>query len=143
MIWSTGEGSGFSMGEPWIPFARGANRLSVENQLLEEGSILQLYRALIELRNRCPALRRGVCSFIETSDPHMLVYARETEEESYMILLNFNERYQNLAFKDFEVRGTVVFSTLRGIPNEGGRVVLEELGPYEGVILRLDSETEE
>lgn len=143
MIWSTGEGSGFSMAEPWIPFARGANRLSVENQLLEEGSILQLYRTLIKLRNRTPALQRGVCSFIQTSNPRLLAYTRETEEERYAVLLNFDERYQRLDVDGVEIRGTVIFSTLRGMASESKGVVLKELGSYEGVILRLGSEAEE
>ena len=137
MLWSTGEGSGFSMGEPWIPFARGANRLSVENQLLEEGSTLQLYRTLINLRKTYQALSRGVCTFVATGNPHILAYQRKFEEETFLILLNFNERNQGFSSKHLEVNGRVIFSTHREVDNPDEIVHLVELGSHEGVIIRL------
>ena len=137
MLWSTGEGSGFSMGEPWIPFARGANRLSVENQLLEEGSTLQLYRTLINLRKTYQALSRGVCTFVATGNPHILAYQRKFEEETFLILLNFNERNQGFSSKHLEVNGRVIFSTHREVDNPDEIVHLVELGSHEGVIVRL------
>ncbi len=140
MLWSTGEGRGFSLGEPWIPFARGANRLSVENQLLEEGSMLQLYRTLIQLRTSSKALRRGICTFIDTANPHLLAYIRETEDERLLIILNFNERVQRVGLKEGIGFGMPIFSTHRGMLENQEKVVIEQLDSYEGLIVRLEAE---
>jgi alpha-glucosidase len=140
MLWSTGEGRGFSLGEPWIPFARGANRLSVENQLLEEGSMLQLNRTLNQLRTSSKALRRGICTFIDTANPHLLAYIRETEDERLLNILNFNERVQRVGLKEGIGFGMPIFSTYRGMLENQEKVVIEQLDSYEGLIVRLEAE---
>lgn len=63
MPWNRGVNAGFSRASPdetWLPVAADAANLSVESQLEQRGSQLNLYRALIALRRTNAALREEI-----------------------------------------------------------------------------------
>jgi alpha-glucosidase len=72
----TGRGFGFSLTEdgaspsaPWLPQPPEWGKYSVESQLADEHSFLNLYRAALRLRRDHPALGRGALRWLEPEDP--------------------------------------------------------------------------
>ena len=57
--WDATPPHGWPGAAPWLPFAAGAATRSVEFQRADPGSILHLYRRLLALRHRLPALHAG------------------------------------------------------------------------------------
>jgi len=124
--WEPGPGAGFTTGEPWLPLPPDSERLNVAAQVRDPGSMLSLYRALIALRRRSPALLDGRQTLVDAG-PGVLAYRRETAEQRLLVALNFTPDEVALA----GAAGRVVLSTAaasrRGV-----------LGPDEGVIVALD-----
>jgi len=80
----TGASFGFSLTEdgacpsaPWLPQPPEWGKHSVESQLADEHSFLNLYRAALRLRRDHPALGRGTLRWLEPGDPGLLCFARE------------------------------------------------------------------
>ena len=76
MQWDAGTNSGFTTGTPWLPLAEDAAQDNVENLAADARSILNLYRALIQLRRTTPQLVAGsYVPVVTTGD--LLAYRRE------------------------------------------------------------------
>ncbi len=59
MQWSAAPHAGFSKSTPWLPLADDFAHENVVNLEADERSILSLYKALIDLRNKLPELKTG------------------------------------------------------------------------------------
>src|SRR6202043_2719141 len=59
MQWDASVNGGFTTGEPWLPLAEDAVHENVANLTADTASILNLYRALIDLRKTAPQLVAG------------------------------------------------------------------------------------
>ena len=57
--WDASPGHGWAAEEPWLPWPPGASVRNVDMQRQEEGSVLHLYRRLLEARRGSAALRLG------------------------------------------------------------------------------------
>jgi alpha-glucosidase len=83
----TGTGFGFSLTQdgaspspPWLPQPPEWREDSVESQLTDEQSFLNLYRTALRLRRTHPALGRGTLRWLvreDPEDPALLCFARE------------------------------------------------------------------
>ena len=71
----TGQGS--SPTRPWLPQPADWGRYSVESQLADEHSTLNLYRAALRLRRDHPALGREALRWFGPDDGGLLCFARE------------------------------------------------------------------
>ena len=78
MQWETGPTAGFTTGRPWLQLVDPQER-SVEAQRGDDGSLLELYRRLIELRR---ALGRGF-RLLE-AEPGVVAY----ERDEYLVAVN-------------------------------------------------------
>ena len=86
MRWDAGPHGGFSDAEPWLPMGDPA-ACNDARQRADEGSILTLYRRLIDLRRNEPALKLG--AFVPLrSQNDILAYKRTAGESEIMIALN-------------------------------------------------------
>lgn len=134
-----GPGAGFTSGRPWLPLPPGAEERNVETQLADPCSILSLYRRLIALRRRTPALRRGAMVWLDGSDD-VLLYRRVEGRSRWLVLLNFAERstWVEIGLGRRAISGTVAVST--SLSDVGRRLAGPRinLGPYEGLVLRED-----
>ena len=117
---------------PWLPLGPAAAERNVEAELADPRSHLSLYRALLALRRRSPALRRGAYQAIESVPPGCFAYRRtHPGAEAMTVVLNFLPA-------DVEVGGLppgrIVASTCPDRENElvPGRL---RLGPDEGVVI--------
>ncbi len=125
MQWDETSQSGFSTETPWIRVNPNYKNINVKNQL-DDSSILNFYRELIELRKKNSALLSG--TFKEKRiTKHVFAFDREFEGVIFTILLNFSKRTVRQ-----EAEGEVILS------NYAKKTYQGKLLPYEAVILRKE-----
>jgi glycosidase len=74
-------------GEPWLPLGNDYVHENVANLSTESRSVLNLYRALIELRKATAELVAGSYATVATTGD-LLAYRREYEGNAFLIVLN-------------------------------------------------------
>lgn len=93
MQWNNSPQAGFSFGKdvmPWLPVHENYEYVNVETELAEKNSILNFYRALIQLRKESEALKKGSWKSLIYYPYEHLAYLRETEEETVLVVINFS-----------------------------------------------------
>jgi glycosidase len=90
MPWEAGPGGGFTTGAPWFPFSPGKELTNVAAETGDPSSLLSLYRQLIHLRKRVPALRDGLLELLSGGSPPVpvLAFRRVDAEERVLVLHN-------------------------------------------------------
>ncbi len=91
MPWDETAHFGFTSGTPWYAFSSDDETLSVAAQETNPDSLLNWYRALIELRNARPALKEGTLELTPQENPALLGFIREHGEQRLLVLANFDE----------------------------------------------------
>jgi alpha-glucosidase len=135
MHWDGSAQGGFTSGRPWLPLDPGFPSCHVEALRQDPTSILMLYRRLIGLRRRHPALSVGHYRPVE-SEGDVLAYERRHGAERLLVVLNLGHRPHTLPLPG-GTNGRVVLSTLL---DRGGDGSLDqvELRPDEGAIVALE-----
>jgi len=128
MAWDGSPHAGFSTTEPWLPLHADWQTRNAQSQAPHPGSMLSLYRSLLQLRRREPVLSIGGIDQVEASD-HVLAYRRKHEKSRMQIVLNLShvERETPDGVED----GELLLSTLGSAPPPG------RLRPDEGLVMRL------
>ncbi|MER7083417.1 alpha-glucosidase [Saccharopolyspora kobensis] len=95
MPWTSRGNGGFDSGPadaaPWLPVSDEYLRLSVQSQLAEPDSVLNLYRRLLALRRSEPALQHGAFRALDLRAEHCTGYLRSTRKQELAVLLNFGD----------------------------------------------------
>ncbi|RTL51294.1 MAG: DUF3459 domain-containing protein [Bradyrhizobiaceae bacterium] len=88
MQWDQSRHAGFTNGEPWLPLGDDFARRNVAAETADKTSMLNLYRALLDLRRKRPELAVGSYRRI-LQDGDLLVYQREHQGRGLIVALNF------------------------------------------------------
>lgn len=134
MPWDSSPNAGFTSGKPWLPLGPDHVNMNVAALCESPGSILNLYRRLIELRQGRPELTCGAISGIGV-EGSVLRYERCQENERLAILLNLgHEEAQASALP-----GRLLVSTYldREAQNIDTNMALR---PDEGIIIQVKAE---
>ncbi|MDR0788537.1 MAG: DUF3459 domain-containing protein [Gemmatimonadota bacterium] len=137
MQWSGVSNAGFTTGDPWLPVAEDYPEINVDTEKHEHGSILALYRALINLRQGEPALEIGRIELIPATGD-LLMYTRSARigEAGFLIALNLHDS-EETRMMPAGATGVILLST--HLDREDLPVTEQiTLRPNEGVIIRLD-----
>jgi alpha-glucosidase len=110
MQWDATDNSGFSTTIPWLPLPDDFRHENVANLEADTGSILNLYRALIDLRKKLPQLRSGEYVPI-AADGNLLLYRRQGEGKSIAVALNLGSEPISIASKSVDLIGEILLST--------------------------------
>jgi len=141
MPWTDAPSAGFSEADPetfWLPIGEGHRSRSVERQLDDPDSLLSLYRRLLTLRNRSPALEVGDYLPITTGPEDVFLFQRTHEGERLLVALNFAETAQQFLLP-CGVRDAPIRLSTHG-DRRGEVVPLQlELRPHEGIIVEYPS----
>jgi alpha-glucosidase len=132
MHWDRSSHAGFSTGTPWLPLADNHAECNVETMSRDPGSILNLYRRLIQLRREHRALSIGHYAAVATpEDQDVFAYERHYGGDSLGVALNLNGNTEQVPWP---WAARVVLSTCG---DRTGTVFTDtvELRPNEGVIL--------
>jgi len=108
MQWDSIENAGFTSAEPWLPLSSDYRVTNVQRQCDDPRSMLALYRALISLRRREPALSVGVHVKAEAIGS-VLTYRRFHEGRWLSIALNLSNEAQ--VFKNGTHSHEILLST--------------------------------
>jgi alpha-glucosidase len=82
---------------PWLPVASGYEKVNVKTELADGESLLNWHKNLIALRRGDPALRSGRTVMLDSSNAHVLTYARVTPEGSgILVSLNMSAQTQTV-----------------------------------------------
>ena len=131
MQWDSSANAGFTTGEPWLPVAEDHASVNVAAEREAPGSMLSLYRSLIELRRAEEALSVGDYVPLDSTGD-VLAYMRRRGARRFVVALNLGHARKAYSLGGFE--GVVVLSTdhARERGAERGMIVLE---PNEGVVI--------
>lgn len=89
MQWNQEAQAGFTKGTPWLQVIHNYKEINVENQLYKEGSILEYYRKLIQLRKAYPIIAKGSYEPLLPEHTSVFAYKRVYENTSMIVLNNF------------------------------------------------------
>ena len=137
MQWDGSRQGGFTTGEPWLPVAFEAMTVNVAAQQDDPASTLALYRDLIRCRRASPALRGGTYQTVDGTPPDVFAYLRSSDDERWLIVLNFGEAAHELELGARGLSGTVRLSSRpdRQVDGRtGDRLTMET---DEGVLIEL------
>jgi alpha-glucosidase len=109
MTWTRGPGHGFSPAKPWIDFGADADETSVEAQDADPDSMLSFYRALLAFRRGHAVWGTGTVRIFEARNDALLVYARESPDEAYLVAVSFSEEDQEGASPELPSSGALVW----------------------------------
>jgi alpha-glucosidase len=136
MQWSGDTYAGFSTVEPWLPVGADRDTANVATQSRDAGSLLTLYRRLLELRVAEPVLEDGVHEPL-VAGPALVVYRRRSAARRLLVVLNFVHEPVVYTALGPDGSGRVLLSTV--LDREGERVSGQvKLRADEGLLIALD-----
>jgi alpha-glucosidase len=94
MQWSDAKNAGFTQGKPWLPVAPNYKTHNVVTETADSSSILEVYRRILALRRKEPALRDGEYFALNPQDPNVFVFARQYQGEAVLVALNMSDTDQ-------------------------------------------------
>ena len=92
MQWRAEPGLGFTRGTPWEAAQPDSFRTTVAAQQADSGSLLTLYRRLIQLRRTTPALGIGRLLSLPAGQPQVVAYLRRSGEQAVLVVANLGEQ---------------------------------------------------
>jgi len=139
MQWSKEPQAGFTKGKPWLRLHRAWERVNVSVQKKDHYSMLLLYRRLIQLRQKEPALMHGHYAPV-FADHQVMAFRRFLEGgKSFLIILNLSHRPCYFKTDSIKVKGSIVLATLPELEGTAVKGTVN-LGGDEGVIIELENE---
>ncbi len=102
MQWADAPNGGFCPPDvtPWLPvnpnYAAGVNVAAQED---DPDAMLNFYRALIQMRQRTPALIAGDYVSLLEANADVLAFLRRSAEQTCLVVLNFSDQAHTLAFE--------------------------------------------
>jgi alpha-glucosidase len=137
MLWSPGEGAGFTTGSPWLPIDPDYRARCVEAEREDAQSMLRLYKSLIDLRRSEPALFAGLFVPVPTSGDPVVAYERTDGASRFLVVLNLTAKPARFCASRGRFAGRVLVRTgsSSGPDRLGSEFVLQG---DEGVVIRLD-----
>jgi alpha-glucosidase len=111
MQWDAGPAAGFTPGRPWLPVAPDYPTCNVAAQRNDPTSMLTLYRRLLQLRARHPALHLGEYVPVEQPVEQVMAYVRRSAAEQFLVAINFRPQPCDVPLAGSGLGGRVRLST--------------------------------
>ncbi len=133
MQWNTEENGGFSSCEPWIEVNKNYREINAAEQMVDDDSVFNYYRKLINLRKQKAVIAEGTIEFIARNTENVIAYKRSLGQEELIVFNNFSN-------KTTSVMLPVDLNEYKGvIGNYNSDFIVKEntieLRPYETVVL--------
>jgi glycosidase len=95
MQWSADEFAGFSTAEPWRAPSIDYTKVNIEAQTGDPNSLLEHYRALIQLRKTHPTLQTADITLLDARNSGIFATLRTDENGTYLVIANLTENEIN------------------------------------------------
>jgi len=103
MHWSAESKAGFTSGTPWLFPKPDYAEKNVQNQLQDSSSLLRFYMNLLRIRSQSEGLQSGQFYPVACSSAAVLSYARVTQNEQVLVILNLsNQPQEKVTFRTLE-----------------------------------------
>jgi alpha-glucosidase len=112
MQWDDGIYSGFSDSKPWLPVDKSFRKTNVSAEMQDENSLFHVYRTIIHLRKKHPALFKGRWAPLLEGENGIICALRFNRDERIIVLLNFTKNTVKIQLQE-HLFGEVIFSTHR------------------------------
>ena len=151
MQWTDGLHADFTECTPWQAVNDDYETVNVATQHADPGSLLNLYRRLINLRNAEPVLRQGTLTPVGSTNDGVFAFLREHEGEGLLVVVNLRDepvRDYGLSVDGSTVRrhgpaaellhgGAATAPRLTSAGGFDGYRPIPELAPRTGYVVRL------
>lgn len=88
MQWSAEANGGFTTGRPYAPLQPGWETTNVAVERDDPNSVLTTYRTWSGARETHPALQHGAFVPLETDQPSVMAFLRQTADETLLVVIN-------------------------------------------------------
>lgn len=139
MQWTSGKNGGFTTGYPWIEVNPNHRDINVDNELLNEDSILHFYKKLIELRKREKAFVYGDLIPVLEDSKEIFAYYRVYGKDKYLVICNFYGRDRIIEVEGLDgetAKVTIILSNYKDSTTDLTKI---KLRPYESIMYKIDS----
>lgn len=134
MQWTKKTLGEFTSQSPWIELSHKRSNQSVEESLNDQGSLLEHYRFLIQLKKEEDCLIEGKYEILEESHQEVYAYSREKEGKKFIIISNFFDKETDFPFREKFYQ--IISNNYESFSQEEGFVKLK---PYQSLILKVTS----
>lgn len=134
MQWSAGPNGGFTTGTPWIQSNANAERINAEAQQMDEESILNYYRKLVQLRKKDDCIAYGDIMPLAVEHTSIIAYLRSYMDERILVICNF---YREPTEVDMDMN---LIGAQKLLGNYDAVQIQDKtvrLRPYEAMVLKL------
>jgi alpha-amylase len=90
MRWHASSNAGFTTGKPWQAFTTTDAKISVSSQREQPGSLYNLYRNLIRIRQANDALRVGGIVPVPSGNPRVFAFMRTLNQKNVVVVINMD-----------------------------------------------------
>jgi len=141
MQWSDAKNAGFSNAKPWLPVPPSYKTHNAETEMKDPNSILSVYRQLLAMRHKEPALVNGTYTALNENDPNVLSYLRKDKDDAILVMLNMSNTPQKIKL-NLESQGyaspklSVLLSTFQQ-PAAAGPAQTVDLPPFGALIAKV------
>jgi oligo-1,6-glucosidase len=129
--WDDSANAGFTTGTPWLAVNPNYRSINAASQVADANSVYHFYRRAIALRKH-PSYANtfvyGVFAGVETEDANVIAYTRTTEEQTILVICNFQHQASSCKVPS----GTVLLDNYEDTDMAGGTISLR---PFEAVVL--------
>lgn len=135
MQWDDSKYAGFSTKTPWLKVNENKSFINVKESLIDENSILNYFKKLIEYRKNEPLIKDGVYLDLDPKNKNVYIYSRKKDNEEIVCISNFSDRTikyklkKNQNYKDYQIK----LSNYQNNEIDSSFITLK---PYEVVVLK-------
>jgi len=134
MQWSSEENAGFTTGKPWMGVNPNYQHINVQDQLQDEGSVLNFYKKMIKMKKENDIFTYGIYDLLLPEHPTVYAYTRTLNDEKVLIITNLSDKAVELNEKDCNLAdATLALANYTDCENR------LSLRPYEGRVYQMES----
>ena len=130
--WDSTKNAGFTSGTPWLPVNENYREINVADQEKDPNSLLNYYKAAIQLRKSLTSVRYGKYKEYFRHSNKSYVYSMTAENETILVICSFSKKEEKLRIpRSFKLKNAEL---LLGSEKEFSEKILK---PYEARVYRF------
>ncbi|MDW4402313.1 alpha-glucosidase [Staphylococcus saprophyticus] len=101
MQWNQNKNAGFSDHQPWFPVNPNYQQINVAEQQDNPNSILNFYKAMIQLKKSDDVYTYGKYDLVDTNNEQVFAYTRTLDDKQILIVGNLTDQITSLNMPDY------------------------------------------
>lgn len=101
MQWNQNKNAGFSDHQPWFPVNPNYQQINVAEQQDNPNSILNFYKAMIQLKKSDDVYTYGKFDLVDTNNEQVFAYTRTLDDKQILIVGNLTDQITSLNMPDY------------------------------------------